>query len=85
LFNKYPINSVRQQLDTHPLSVGYQPIIDHILSHITNPQKDCFIVAIDGTNGVDYQAFLQPLSNTSRSESLWAGKSLKALAYSKAA
>ncbi|NYE05861.1 mannose-6-phosphate isomerase class I [Bacillus niacini] len=64
MFNKYPVNPVREQLDTNPLTVGYNSIINGILSFLEKQQNGIPLLVIDGTHGVDYQKFLQPLIAT---------------------
>ncbi|MGG3470416.1 class I mannose-6-phosphate isomerase [Neobacillus pocheonensis] len=64
MFNKYPVNQVREQLETNPLTVGYESIINGILSFLEKQQNENPILALDGTHGADFQAFLQPLIAT---------------------
>ncbi|MBV7504363.1 class I mannose-6-phosphate isomerase [Bacillus sp. sid0103] len=64
MFNKYPINPVRQLLESNPLRVGYESIIENILANLETDPNRFPLVVIDGTHGVDYQKFLQPLIAT---------------------
>lgn len=64
MFNKYPVNPVRERLDTNPLSVGYESIINSILSFLEKQQNGIPLLALDGTHGVNYQKFIQHLIAT---------------------
>ncbi|QKE76029.1 class I mannose-6-phosphate isomerase (plasmid) [Arthrobacter citreus] len=61
MFNKYPVNSVKPKPNGHILTKGYESILNHVLTVLEQSTTRVPIIAIDGTNGVDFHHIIQKL------------------------
>jgi len=62
MFNKFPINPVREQFTEHPIFKGCEYVeytIQHIIAHKNDATECPSLIVVDGTHGADYQQFIQ--------------------------
>ncbi|NGP45951.1 mannose-6-phosphate isomerase [Bacillaceae bacterium SIJ1] len=59
MFEKRPLNPVRQALLQKDMVEGYDSLLEHVLAEVEDKQKDVVTFVIDGTHGADFQALLQ--------------------------
>lgn len=61
MFNKYPLNPVRQQLPQQPIVTGYDSILERLHTKLNELNKASVVLVIDGTHGANFQRLLQKI------------------------
>lgn len=59
MFNKYPINPVRQPFSEQPISKGYEALTEQILASLDEKADAPALIIVDGTHGADFQSFIR--------------------------
>src|SRR4029453_3839803 len=59
MFNKYPINPVRQPFSEQPISKGYEALTKQILARLDMKSDSPAVIIGDGRHGADFQSFIQ--------------------------
>lgn len=59
MFNKFPMNPVRQQFAENPISKGYEYLTGQILTHLEKSNEGPALIVVDGTHGADFHKVIQ--------------------------
>ncbi|MDQ8738468.1 hypothetical protein [Paenibacillus sp. LHD-38] len=51
MFNKYPINPVRQPFSEQPISKGYEALTEQIMASLDEKAYSPVLIIVDGTHG----------------------------------
>lgn len=59
MFNKYPINPVRQPFSKQPISKGYEALTELLKASLDEKTDTPPRIIVDGTHGADFQSFIR--------------------------
>lgn len=59
MFNKYPINPVRQPFLEQPISKGYEALTELLKASLDEKTGTPTLIIVDGTHGADFQSFIR--------------------------
>lgn len=59
MFNKYPINPVRQPFSKQPISKGYEALTELLKASLDEKTDTPPLIIVDGTHGADFQSFIR--------------------------